>query len=115
MKKALLLLGVAALLLFALSGVALAATSQDIYDDYADNGKLDGTYTSAELQAYLDDATIHQYGDPKVVDDLDQLVTALLARDSFPFTGFQLGLMAAAAVALIGGGFVLRRATRRRG
>ena len=115
MKKVLLLFGAVVLLVFALSGVALAATSQDIYDDYADNGKLDGTYTDTELRAYLADATLHQYGDPTVVAGLDQLVNEMLGRDDFPFTGFQLGLMAAAAVALIGGGFTLRRATRRRG
>jgi hypothetical protein len=114
MKKALLLFGAVVLLVFALSGVALAATSQDIYDDYADNGKLDGTYTDAELRAYLADATLHQYGDPKVVDPLDQLVNELLGRDNFPFTGFQLALVAVGAVVLIGGGAMLRRATRRR-
>ena len=30
--------------------VAYAATPQDIYNDYADNGKLDGHYTDAELK-----------------------------------------------------------------
>ena len=64
MKRVIIFSMVVALLLMAFSGVALAGTSpQDIYNDYADNGKLDGTYTDAELQAYLDDATVHQYGD----------------------------------------------------
>ena len=46
-----------------MTSVALAYTPQDIYDDFADNGKLDKHYTDAELRAYLNDATLHQYGD----------------------------------------------------
>lgn len=114
MKKALLLIIAVVLMMFALSGVALAATPQDILDDYADNGKLDGKYTDAELQAFLDDATIQQYADRSDVAAINQIITELLGRDEFPFTGAQLALIAAAAVALIGGGFALRRFTRRR-
>ena len=116
MKKALLLFGAVVILVFALSGVALAATPMDIYNDYAVNHpNLAGTYTEAELQAYLADATIHQYPpDATLVAGLDQLVAEMLGRDDFPFTGFQLGLVAAVAVVLIGGGVMLRRATRRR-
>jgi hypothetical protein len=114
MKKVLLLVGAVVLLVFAFSGVALAATPQDIYNDYADNGQLDNTYTNAELRAYLNDATVHQYGDKTIVEELDQVVTELLGRDEFPFTGAQLALIAVAAVALIGGGVVLRRMSRGR-
>ena len=113
MKKAILLVSAVLLFLLVLTGVAVAATPQDIYNDYADNGKLDQTYTKAELQAYLNDATIHQYGDPTIVAALDDLVNDML-RNEFPFTGAQLGLIALAAVVLIGGGFGLRRLTRKR-
>lgn len=114
MRKAILLAVAVVFLVLALSGVALAATPQDIYNDYADNGKLDQTYTNAELQAYLDDAYIHQYKDKTKVDALDKLVIEMLGTDEFPMTGAQIALIAIVAVALIGGGFALRRVSRKR-
>lgn len=44
---------------------ALAASPSQIYQDYAD-GHLDGTYTQAELNAALKDATVQGYGGPVV-------------------------------------------------
>ena len=115
MKKAFLLAGAMLLLFFALSGVALAATPQDIYNDYAQHHpQLTGTYTDEELQAYLNDAAIHQYGDPALIAELDLLVKGMLDRSEFPFTGAQLALIAVIAVVLIAGGIVLRRLTRKR-
>lgn len=46
---------------------ALAATPEDIYKDLADNGRLDGTYTQAELQAFLQNASVQGYGNPVLV------------------------------------------------
>ena len=46
---------------------ALAATPEDIYRDLADNGKLDGAYTQAEVQAFLQSASVQGYGNPIVV------------------------------------------------
>ena len=43
---------------------AFAATPQDIYRDYADNGRLDGTYSAADLERTLKDAAVQQYGQP---------------------------------------------------
>jgi hypothetical protein len=115
MKKAILLALAVVLFLFVLGGVAAAAASpQDIYDDYALHGKLTGTYTKAELLAYLNDANIHQYGDATIVAALDALIKDMMARNQFPFTGAQLGLIAAVAVILIAAGFTLRRLTRKR-
>ena len=45
---------------------ALAATPQKIYNDFADNGRLDGNYTNAELRAALKDAAVQGYGNPTV-------------------------------------------------
>jgi hypothetical protein len=103
-------------LVLAISGVALAATPQDIYDDYAADGKLDGTYTDAELQAYLDDSLIDQYGDPDTVAELDALVTRLLTHqdDDFPMTGAQWALIGVGALTLVGFGLGLRRLARTR-
>ncbi len=126
-KRLIVLILGAAVILLLMTSVALAsaqnpATPQDIYDDYAgilpdtgQPGKLDGPktpYTDQELQAYLDDATIHLYGDSSITDPLDDLVTDMLSRDEFPFTGFQLMIAGIVAVALVGGGIALRRLSR---
>ncbi len=97
------------------SGVALAATPMQIYEDYADNLKLDGVYTDAELTAYLNDATMAQYPpNAATKGDLDTLIKTLLtsSRSEFPFTGMELALLLLGGVVLVGSGFALRRATR---
>jgi len=42
----------------------LAATPQEIYRDYADNGKLDGEYAPADLDKALTSAAVQAYGKP---------------------------------------------------
>lgn len=104
------------ILVLALGGTALAASPQDIYDDYAADGKLDGTYTTAEIQAYLNDATVHQYGSADVLTALDALLTKTLGdstdRSTFPFTGAEMALIVLGGVVLVGGGLALRRTSR---
>src|SRR5680860_1535089 len=73
MKKLGLTVVVMLVAMLVLGGTALAATPQDIYDDYEDNGILDGTYTQEELEAYQADATVHQYGNADTLDSLDEL------------------------------------------
>ena len=116
MKKAITFLIVTAVFVLALSGVALAATAQDIYEDYSADLKLDGTYTDAELEGYLSDATVRQYGSSALVTSLDTVVSSMLTdeRSTFPFTGAQLALMGIVVAGLIGGGIALRRAARSR-
>ncbi len=116
MKKIVFLVLAVAVLLVGLGTSAFAATPQDIYDDYADNGVLDGTYTDAELRAYLNDATLHQYPpDATKVRELDTLVRGMLsARDRFPFTGFEITLAAVGVIALLGAGLGLRRLAKAR-
>lgn len=58
---------VAALAVLVGAPAALAATPEEIYKDLADNGRLDGTYTQAELQAFLQSASVQGYGNPVVV------------------------------------------------
>ena len=95
------------------TGVALAATPQEIYDDYALNGPFPADkYSDADLRAYLNDATLAQYGDPTVKDQLDNYVNELLTRETFPFTGFQMMIAGIVAVVLVGGGIALRRFSR---
>lgn len=115
MRRALLSTLVLAVMVMLFSGVALAATPTDIYEDYAKDSKLDGTYTDAELRAYLNDATLAQYPpDKPTKDELDTLVKTLLnkQRSQFPFTGLEMAMLLLGAVVLVGGGFALRRSTR---
>jgi hypothetical protein len=126
-----------ALALIAVSGVG-AATPRSLYADYADNGRLDGHYTKAELQAALNDALIEGYGGtsagamgPAVQKALSGRPTAgvlgarhskrasaaaplaVAHRSTLPFTGIDLALIAVGGglLLLVGGG--LRRAGRR--
>lgn len=114
-KKVTLVLFGALLLSLVIAGVAQAAhTPQNIYDDFLANGKLTVQYTNAELQAYLNDAQLHEYGDKTVIDRLDKTVLDLVSRSTFPFTGFQLAMAGLVVVVLIGGGIALRRFSRPR-
>jgi hypothetical protein len=120
-KKILLFVVTAMFLVLGLTGVALAATPQDIYDDYtgADGsavGSLEGTYTDDELRAYLNDPLIDQYGDPDTVSELDELVTSMLedSGGQFPMTGAEIALVAFAALGLFAVGLGLRRVARTR-
>jgi hypothetical protein len=60
-KAALFVLSAAALI--AAPG-AFPATPQEIYSDYADNGRLDRAYTPADLERALKNAAVQQYGKP---------------------------------------------------
>jgi hypothetical protein len=113
MAKIVIVIVLGVVLLFALCGTALAASPQDIYNDYAAHGKLTQTYSTADLKAYLADAAVHQYGDRDKLSDLDSLVKSLLAdRTTFPFTGYEWMLGLGAAVILVAGGLALRRSAR---
>jgi uncharacterized protein YcnI len=98
-----------------LTTVAMAGwTPQDIYDDFVTNGKLTRDYTDAELNAYLNDASLAQYSDDDVKKRLDDVVKDRLSRDVYPFTGFQIAILVVVVVALIGGGVTLRKLSRPR-
>lgn len=116
MKKAVVFAMMVAALAMAFSGVALAEnkTPQDIYDDYAKDKQLDGTYTDAELEAFLNNANVRMYSNEQTITELDTLVRTLLnkGRSEFPFTGLEMALLAVGALVLIGGGVVLRKTTR---
>ena len=99
-----------------LSAGAQAATPTEIYKDYADNGRLDGTYSRAELDAALKDAVLQGYGNPSVNQALGQEAgqTASAGRQagSLPFTGTDLVLMVLGGGALLLLGLTLRRVGR---
>jgi hypothetical protein len=115
MRKVVLTGALTVILVLTLTGVALAATPWDIYEDYSADGRLDGTYTDSELRAYLNSAYVDQYGDLVIITALDTVVRNMLAaRDRFPFTGMELGLIVMGVVAVAGTGLALRRSARLR-
>lgn len=90
---------------------AVAATPQQIYRDYADNGRLDHQYSKAELQAALKYAAVQGYPHVGVQGAVQQALGAQAVKTSggLPFTGLDLALMAVGGVLLIGAGTTLRK------
>lgn len=89
-----------------------AAGPRDVYKDWADNGRLDRTYTAAELNAARNDTTLQGYGEAGFQPAIDKKLAVLGARSpekavattgrsgTLPFTGIDLAL-------LLGGGILL--------
>jgi hypothetical protein len=98
----------------AASPVALGATPQRIYRDYADNGRLDHTYTKADLQRALRDAALQGYPKVGVQGAVEQALgaQAVKTKGGLPFTGLDLALMAAGGGLLLVAGTGLRKLGR---
>lgn len=106
---------------------ALAATPEEIYRDYADNGRLDGDYSVRDLQRALKDAVVQGYGgpkgqvfEPKVKKKIREQVKPPLAvapvkkkGGALPFTGLDLALITIGGASLLAFGAGLRRFARR--
>jgi hypothetical protein len=108
----------AALLAFLSAGTAFAATPQQIYKDVIDNAKLDGRYSSAELERAFDLPT--DVGtDQKPRKPIRVLVAseaaeapaapARAADRRIPFSAIDAALVAAGALPLLLVGVGLRR------
>ena len=138
-KAALFVLSAAALI--AAPG-ALSATPQEIYRDYADNGRLDNKYTPADLERALKNAAVQAYGKPgegglkpAVEEEIDNGTSGgttggapggtsggetaggtspVQSSGGLPFTGLDLSLIAAGALGLILLGAALRRVARQK-
>ena len=114
---------------------ALATSPQTIYRDYADNGRLDGTYSASDLQRALDNAVVQAYGKDKqkgLKPAVEKQINGTKGSQSnngqaggtspaavkqsggLPFTGLDLGLIALGALGLILLGAALRRVARQR-
>lgn len=121
--------------LIAVSG-ALAASPQEIYRDYADNGRLDGQYSKPDLERVLSDAVVQAYDDgdqsglkPEIEKEVDKGTSggtsgggsaggsspgAVKVEGGLPFTGLDLSLIVAGALGLMLLGGALRRFARQR-
>ncbi len=98
--------------------VAVAATPSQIYADYADNNRLDQSYSDSDLQNALNNAEIQGYGRPTVTPGFRTEVKKQLGGDdvaasrsggTLPFTGVDLALLTAGAVFLLLVGWGFRR------
>ena len=92
--------------------VASGATPSQIYDDFADNGRLDARYSPADLRAALAEPAAQVYEHEEIVEqarptivrqieEQEQPLQTVRERGGLPFTGLDLALLAA------GGGFLL--------
>ena len=108
----------AAAALLVLASTAAAATPTQIYRDYADNGRLDGHYSRADLDRALKDAVLQGYPNGNTQPGFQQQVAAAgaeaAAGGGLPFTGLDLTLMVVGGTALLLTGAGLRRAARNR-
>ena len=112
---------------------AFGATPQQIYKDFADNGRLDGRYTASELREFGRNASLQGYGALNPVAGVagqtspvvrtatrragkpaqrNPLRTARTTRATLPFTGVDLALMTAGGIFLLAVGGTLRRVAR---
>jgi hypothetical protein len=98
----------------AVAPAAMGATPQQIYRDYADNGRLDQTYSRADLQRAQRDAALQGYPKVGVQGAVEQALgaQAVKARGGLPFTGLDLALLAAGGAMLLTVGTGLRRFSR---
>jgi hypothetical protein len=105
---------------------ALAATPEQIYRDYADDSRLDGSYTPADLQAALQSPVVQGYGDQAVTTGLRPAIQSEIAvqqqqppaggvlgtareSEGLPFTGLDLALLTAGGLFLLAFGVSMRR------
>jgi hypothetical protein len=101
---------------------ALAATPEQIYRDYADDSRLDGSYTGTDLQAALQSPVVQGYGDQAVVSGLRPAIQSQIAAqqqqpplqtvresEGLPFTGLDLALLTAGGLFLLAFGVSMRR------
>jgi hypothetical protein len=129
MRRGRIITAVAALAGAAVVGVpgALAATPQQIFKDYADNGRLDGNYSNKDLTRALHDAVLQGYPPPTKTGLAPAIkkqvasggagvagakLPAAKKQGSLPFTGADLALMTAGGFSLLLLGGALRRFAR---
>ena len=106
--------GLSAGAILGLAGPAAAAakpdTSQRIFSDLADNGRLDGHYTRAQINRALHSPSLRGYDRPQPVRKLTSVPSSSTPSSSadgpLPFSGLDFALFAAVGgpLLLLGGG-----------
>jgi hypothetical protein len=108
------------------NAMAAHATPEQIYQDYAQHGKLTRSYSRADLARALRDVSVSGYGKPTVNQGAGPAIEHAMGPASvqhattpssggLPFTGIDLGLMVLGAAGLLAFGAGLRRLGRSRG
>ncbi len=93
---------------------ALASVTDQIIKDARD-GHINGTYTTAQLQAALNSPLLKTYGGDGGVEAVRSALgdqTSSSGAGTLPFTGFETGTFIVLGFSLIVVGFVLRRSGR---
>src|SRR3954468_3737947 len=95
---------------------AFAASPQQVYRDYADNGRLDHQYSKGDLQRALKYAALQGYSKVGVQGAVQQALGAQAVKTNgvLPFTGLDLTLLAAGGAVLLATGAGLRKLGRAR-
>jgi hypothetical protein len=99
---------------------ALAATPEQIYRDFAQDRKLDGQYSVADLEAAQQSPILQGYPVGPVTTELRPVIARQVAaqqqpleeaveRGGLPFTGLDLALLTAGGLFLLAFGVSLRR------
>jgi opacity protein-like surface antigen len=93
---------------------AFGATPQQILKDYADNGRLDHTYSRSDLQRAQKDAALQGYPRVGVQGAVEKALgaQAVKSKGGLPFTGLDLALLTAGGALLLVAGTGLRRLGR---
>ena len=124
MRSTRFILPLVALALCVMPAAALASsggTTQAIIKDVAKDGKVDGHYTTAQLQAALKSPLLGQYGGQGAVESIlsrmkpkktKAAAPATGPSSNLPFTGADIFLFVAVGGGLLGAGLVLRRLGR---
>ncbi len=115
-------IAIAAVGMLIVATAASAASPREIYRDWAADGRIDGNYSTRDLESALRDTTLQGYGSgnfaPAVKQRLRSQGNAALGSPrrsgTLPFTGLDLALLVggAAFLLVLGGG--LRRLGRSR-
>lgn len=134
-RRAVIAFGIAATAALLAIAPALGATPQQIYRDAADNGRLDGNYTAADINRAVRSAQVQGYGSPIVKITIkhgpsgNKTSGGNLAAEkmhgggttpvpprgnNLPFTGAELGLFTVVGLALVASGILLRLTGRKR-
>ena len=112
--KVLVLIGVVLMLTPNVAGAAAATTDQIVRD--AQDGRIDGLYTQAQLSAALSSPLLKTYGGTNGVEAVRSAAGAQTeaagVSGDLPFTGAELVTFVLIGSGLLLTGFVLRRQTR---
>lgn len=133
MRRERLIIGGGMVLATLVAVAAAAASPRQIQADYAADGRIDGSYSRADLEAALHDASVQGYGGPGA-GGFEQAVQTEIQRRSgvlgeaaargqapaagrvatLPFTGIDLALISAGGILLLLIGAGMRRLGGRR-